>query len=147
MGQRVYSSYNGAPSVVYGNIKLRVRAKEDPWVVGMGLTSASGSFGLTVAAKVTIGGALIGVGVIVSLLPCVITALLIKCCAHRKKSSRNVTIMQPQGPVPIMMAPQAPGYAAYTGASPPMMVQQQYGGGQQYGQPQMIQQQPYAAYE
>lgn len=148
MGQRVYSSFPRAQSVVYSvGMKLRVRAKEDPWLVGMGLTSATGSFGLTVAAKVAIGGALIGVGAIVSLLPCVITALLVKFCAHRKKSSRNVTIMQPQGPAPIMMAPQAPGYAAYTGASPPMMVQQQYGGGQQYGQPQMVQQQPYAAYE
>ena len=104
-------------------LSIRVRSLQDPWVQAMIATEGVGSWGLTLEARIGIGIAVLVVGVLLTLLPCVIVYVLFRCCEHRRLSKRNVqtTVVitgeqQPQVLVPVQAAP------VYAIAPPPQPV-------------------------
>lgn len=101
-------------------LTLLVRAAQDPWLVAMKLTGASGGFGLTTGQKVGVGIALLAVGAVATVLPCMVIFMLFKCCEHRRISRRGGTINTTT--VVAMPMPVAGGGGAYNGLPSPVVV-------------------------
>lgn len=124
-----YTASLQQPSDVSANIKVTVRSSTDPYVIMMRLTKGSGSFGLSVAQKGTLGGALLGIGVAITICVGLTVYYLLKNCIKSNSSPGAViSAVPPQGQMPY-------------GAQPAMI--QAYGGKEQppqyYAQPpQMV---------
>lgn len=123
LGYQLSSSRPLSSTLPGSGLSIRVRSLQDPWVQAMIATEGVGSWGLTLEARIGIGIAVLVVGVLLTLLPCVIVYVLFRCCEHRRLSKRNVqtTVVitgeqQPQVPVPVQAAP------VYAIAPPPQPV-------------------------
>lgn len=129
-----YSVSGSAPtgSQPSSGFSVTVRSTTDPWVVGMVLTGGTGSWGLTVAAKVATGVALLAVGGLLTALPCLLVLLLWRCCGHRRQKHAGggapvVVVASPA--YPVGFHPQPPPPATYSPYPPQQQVGAAWGGG------------------
>jgi len=134
-----YTTTATQPALSTLSVPVRVKSSADPWVTAMRITSGSMSFGLTVAQKQAIGGALLGVGVVWTVLVCGGVYVLVRHCAHRKtrntammatSAGGGVVIMQGAGGAPGTYYETPVGQQAYYGQpGPPQQVVVIQGGG------------------
>lgn len=150
----------------YWPITITLRSAGDPYVTALRLTNGSpGSFGLTIAQKLSVGFALLGIGLGLFLIPACLITLLVRGLCGRKRGSQGSTqaYAAPAPPPAYAMpvqpygAPQPMGYQASDVMKPPMQPYPPMQGGvyppQPMGMPPMQggggyapQPNPYAAY-
>ena len=103
-----YSASGSQPSDVSSNIRVTVRSSQDPYVVMMRLTKGTGNFGLSVAQKGTLGGALLGIGVAITICVGLTVYYLLKNCIKSNSSPGAViSAVPPQGQMPYGAPQQA----------------------------------------
>ena len=151
-----YASQTTAQAALSAPMPVRVRSNKDPYYVALKVTGGSLSFGLTTAAKASIGSAMLIVGIAITIAVCAGTYYMLRCM--NKKAEGSVVSSAPQQQVIVVQGGDGSGY---TGADKmaPLPYAQVYA--PQYGmappgygaQPQMVmmqqpqqQQQQYVAY-
>ena len=153
-----YTAYSSslAAQAAFATAAVRVRSNKDPYYVALKVTGGSLSFGLTTAAKASIGSAMLIVGIAITIAVCAGTYYMLRCM--NKKAEGSVVSSAPQQQVIVVQGGDGSGY---TGADKmaPLPYAQVYA--PQYGmappgygaQPQMVmmqqpqqQQQQYVAY-
>jgi hypothetical protein len=107
----------------FSGMTVTVRASTDPYVVLQRLTNGSMSLDLSVATKGVLGGALLAVGIVITVLTCLVIYYLISCFKRRNGAQQQGQVIDSGSGAP------PPPTAAYTvqysgGGGPPKEPQQ-----------------------